>query len=97
MAELAIIVVAALVAPALVALAIRIGRVAVVRRERRKLSVPSLPLGRWAARLESANHPAGINEDRAETDDVRFCQACGHATSGLAKYCRACGAFLDEI
>lgn len=97
MAELAIIVAAALVAPALVAVAIRIGRVVTIfARCRRKPSVPSLPLRRMASPLASANHRAEINMDPAETD-VRYCQACGHATPWHAKYCRTCGALLDEI
>lgn len=96
MAELAIIVAAALTAPALVAVAIAVGRsVGVIppRRRETRSGPPASPLR--SGLLEPARR-LGRNKDASEADEPRYCQACGHATAGDAMYCRACGALLDE-
>lgn len=96
MAELAIIALAAVVAPVLVAFLIsvrrRVGTIAPPRRQMRESPIASRPS---AAPPESAKKTNAVLTERSGADDVRYCQVCGHVTLAHAKYCRACGSLLD--
>ena len=96
MAELAIIAMAAIVAPVLVAFLIslrrRVGAIAPPRRQMRESPLASRP---WAAPSESASRANAVLTQRSGSDDVRYCQMCGHVTLAHARYCRVCGSLLD--
>lgn len=100
MAELAIIAVAAVIAPVLVAVAIALGRSVglIPRGGQQAIQRPISPRPAPApspAPLESVTAPGPKNRKGAVSDEVRFCQECGHATATRARYCRACGTLLD--
>ena len=95
MAELAIIAMAAIAAPVLVALHISLGRrvgAIAPRRQMRESPPTSRP---WASSGESAERKNAIHDQRSGLEDVRYCQACGNVTLAHARYCRVCGSLLD--
>src|SRR5687768_17126435 len=103
MAELGIVVMAALIAPLLVAVAIAIGRSVglIPPADRQKPEAPlqshpviALESQQAAPRRKSASRRTRMSTDRPNVDELLFCQACGHSTSARAAYCRSCGARL---
>jgi hypothetical protein len=97
MAELAIILIVAFVAPLLVAAAVAIGRRVGAFLPARRQTPVALPTSRRvAARIESVQRLGLMIAEGPRPDDVHFCQACGRSTATHAKYCRSCGTLLDE-
>ena len=97
MAELAIIVVAALIAPVLMAVVVARGRwKGIIPAARRRRAEAPPGSHRAATRLEPTQTLGKTIAVLPPRADMAFCQACGHATSAHALYCRACGTSLGE-
>ena len=102
MADLAIIALAGLLVPLLTVAVIAIRRpVRVIptwRRHGTRTHAVAYEVKRGLEPVQAPGHVATpVAIDGPAADDSQYCQGCGRSTSPGAKFCRSCGALLEEI